>query len=434
MAFEALQVNRVRSMLTALGIIFGVAAVIAMLAIGKGAKQEILDQIKLVGVNNIVIQSVKSELPQESDQGEQTEKKKYSAGLSLQDAQCIRDIVPTVLHVSPEVVYESFALQAGKRSPVKLVGVDPEYFDMYNLKLSDGRFFNDEHIQNGSSVCIIGPEVRTKLFSGENPVGKFIKCDKLWLEVLGVLEPIAGNESSVVNNKSSGGDFIYAPLQTVFLRYKNRGLITEASLKEAENRRDDDEENSANAASISYNELDKIVVQVKETEMLQSTSEIIGRMLNRRHREQADFEIVIPELLLKQQQKTKDIFNMVLGIIAGISLIIGGIGIMNIMLASVFERIKEIGLRLALGATKIEIELQFITEAAMISIGGGIVGILLGVLISILIQEITGIMTIVSFFSIVLSFVVSATVGIVFGYMPAKRAAEQDPVTSLRYE
>jgi putative ABC transport system permease protein len=188
------------------------------------------------------------------------------------------------------------------------------------------------------------------------------------------------------------------------------------------------------AAESTNNQVDKIVVQVKESSQIQPTTELLKRMMTRRHGGMDDFEIKVPELLLKNEQRTKDIFNIVLGAIASISLIVGGIGIMNIMLASVMERIKEIGIRQAIGARKKDIVIQFLAEATLISITGGLIGILLGIAISRIITEITGILTIVSPLSIILSFGVSASVGIIFGYMPAKRASQQDPVASLRHE
>jgi putative ABC transport system permease protein len=186
--------------------------------------------------------------------------------------------------------------------------------------------------------------------------------------------------------------------------------------------------------SSNYHQLDKIVVQVDETEHLSSTAEIIGRMLLRRHSDVKDFEVTIPELLLKQQQRTRDIFNLVLGAIASISLIVGGIGIMNIMFASVMERIKEIGTRQAIGATRIDIIVQFLSEAVLISVSGGLIGVILGVILSNLITRFADISTIVSFSSVMIAFFVSASVGVIFGYAPAKRASEKDPIESLRYE
>ena len=191
---------------------------------------------------------------------------------------------------------------------------------------------------------------------------------------------------------------------------------------------------NATTSETNYNQLDKIVVQVQETEQLTPTTEVLSRMMLRRHSGVKDFEITVPELLLKQQQRTKDIFNIVLGAIASISLIVGGIGIMNIMFASVMERIKEIGTRMAIGAKKMDIVVQFLSEAVLISVTGGFIGVFLGIILSVAIHQIAGITTIISFFSVVVAFGVSAAVGVIFGYSPAKRASERDPIESLRYE
>ena len=193
-------------------------------------------------------------------------------------------------------------------------------------------------------------------------------------------------------------------------------------------------EEETTKAPVNYHQIDKLVVQVKQTELLNPVAEIISRVLERRHYNVIDYQISIPELLLKQQQRTNQIFNFVLGAIAGISLLVGGIGIMNIMLASVLERIKEIGLRLSLGAKKQDIVTQFLFEAVMISITGGFIGIVLGVVLAVLVSKFAEIPTIVTFTSVLLSFGVAATVGLIFGITPAKRAASQDPITSLRYE
>jgi putative ABC transport system permease protein len=244
-------------------------------------------------------------------------------------------------------------------------------------------------------------------------------------------------------------DNIYIPIQTMLLRYQNRALVNTKLVSEASSnvfimgggpggggmaRIVVSSSDASTQAETNYNQLDRIVVQVIETEQLNPTTEIISRMLTRRHSNVKDFEITVPELLLKQQQRTKDIFNIVLGAIASISLIVGGIGIMNIMFASVMERIKEIGTRMAIGAKKMDIVVQFLSEAVLISVTGGFIGIFLGVIMAKLIEQIAGIMTIVSFFSIFIAFGVSAAVGVIFGYSPAKRASEKDPIESLRYE
>jgi putative ABC transport system permease protein len=224
---------------------------------------------------------------------------------------------------------------------------------------------------------------------------------------------------------------VYLPVQTVLMRYKNRALVTK-SILQREQRNNNDEESAQ--APKNYHQLDRLVVQVRESDQLSPTADVLSRMLKRRHYDLVDYEITIPELLLKQQQRTKSIFNIVLGAIAGISLLVGGIGIMNIMLASVMERIKEIGLRLSIGAKKQDIVLQFLLEAMLISISGGLIGVFLGVALANIVSRIAEIPTIISVFSVIISFAVAATVGLVFGIAPARKAASQNPITSLRYE
>ncbi len=442
-AFEAVLANKFRSLLTALGIIFGVAAVIAMMAIGNGAKKEILDQIKLVGVNNIIItpkidkkdkQDKDAQSATDSKQNDPKAKKKFSPGLTLKDAESIREIIPTAKFVSPEVTFDSKVIMNGISTSATLSGVSPDFFTVFNLNITEGSMFNEEQLRDGKQVCIIGPVIKSKLFPKEDPLGKYIKCDNLWLKVIGVIESKNVTQSASENlGISDYNKNIYAPLQTLLLRVKDRALINARSLANDDN---SDESTTTDDAgeSKNFNQVDKIVVQVDESTNLPATTEILKKMLKRRHCDVDDYEIKIPELLLKQEQKTKDIFNIVLGAIASISLLVGGIGIMNIMLASVMERIKEIGIRLALGATKKDVILQFLTEATMISLSGGIVGILLGVALAKIIMELAGILTIISPLSIVISFFVSTLVGISFGYMPARKAARQDPVTSLRHE
>ena len=445
-AVDAVSSNTLRSILTALGIIFGVGAVIAMLAIGNGAQQEILDQIKLVGVNNIVIEPIieqeeKNLAESSSDAGE---KKKFSPGLTIRDARAINSVVPTIVKMSPEVILDTYIIKRGIRRSTKLVGVEPSYFELTNFNLADGKMFTEEQLITGAPVCIIGKSVKTKFFPTENPIGKSIKCGSQWLEVVGVLEERYISQQSIENLGIRNFNMdVYAPLHTILIRYENRDLITSAMLGNSGPNvfsrgrfsviTAPDEEDEGEKIT-NYHQIDRLVVQVGETEQLESSAEIISRMLRRRHYDVVDYEITIPELLLKQQQRTKNIFNIVLGAIAGISLVVGGIGIMNIMLASVLERIKEIGLRMAIGAKKMDIVQQFLLEAVMISISGGLIGIILGVTMAFAISRVADIQTIISPFSIVLSFGVAATVGLVFGITPARRAANQDPITSLRYE
>ena len=443
-AIDAVIANRVRSLLTALGIIFGVAAVIAMLAIGNGAQQEILNQIKLVGVNNIVIKPIieqKEEQLNEQAAGKK-EKKKFSPGLTIRDVNSIQATIPGLARISPEIIINTHIIRNGLRRSAKLVGVNPAYFEIYDFQLSDGHMFNGEQLKVGSPVCIIGSALKSRVFPTENPVGKNIKVGPHWLTIIGVMRERLVSENSI--SKLGIRDFnmdVYAPLQSVLIRYENRDLITAEALRLAamrsrgmvfNNGGGTDSEDELDKKN--YHQLDRLVIQVDETSKMQTTAEVLTRLLSRRHYEVVDFEIEIPELLLKQQQRTNDIFNYVLGAIAGISLLVGGIGIMNIMLASVLERIKEIGLRLSLGAQKSDIVQQFLFEAVMISVSGGLIGIVLGVTMAFVVSSVADIPTIISFASIVLSFGVAATVGLIFGIAPARKAASQDPITSLRYE
>ena len=434
--FEAIIDNKLKSILTALGIIFGVAAVISMMAIGNGAEQEILEQIKMVGVNNIIITPSKSVGPEETStegQEEKTGAKKFSKGLTLLDLKAIEEVVPTVNMISPVISYNYSAIIDGKSKPVVLEGVYSNYFQLFNITLQSGEIFNQSHAETGQPVCVIGDNIKTVFFNQENPIGKQIKCGQIWLKIVGVVErrdftASASDEMGI----SSTDNKIFVPAQTILLRFKNRSLVRADEVERSNARRRMGSAQALTADDKNPNQLDKIILQVKETEQLGATANIVKRILLRRHSGLYDFEVTIPELLLKQQQRTKKIFNIVLGAIAGISLIVGGIGIMNIMLASVMERIREIGTRQAIGASRKDIVAQFLAESTLISISGGIIGIVLGVVLSKIITVMFDIKTIVSFFSVVIAFGVSALVGIMFGYMPAKRASDKDPVESLR--
>ena len=435
-ALEALISNRTRSLLTALGIIFGVAAVIAMLAIGNGTQQELNEQMKLVGVNNIVIEPIIEQTEEAVNQEDfANEKQKYSPGLRLADAESIAEIIPNIRKISPEIILDTYIINNGIRRSAKIVGVEPVYFEIFNFELSDGKMFNAYHSEYGEPVCIIGKSIKNRFFPTSNPIGKKLKVGPRWLEVIGVLEERMITENSVSNLGIRDYNMdVYAPLQTVLVRYENRDLLTESMIQEAFADDDEDEESTSSAGPTNYHQIDRMVVQVDETEMLGTVAEIVSRLLERKHFGVVDYQIEIPELLLKQQRRSNELFNYVLGAIAGISLLVGGIGIMNIMLASVLERIKEIGLRLSLGAKKKDIVHQFMFESVLISVSGGILGIILGITLAYLVSQLAGIKTVISFSSVFISFGVAASIGLIFGITPAKRAASQNPINSLRYE
>lgn len=434
-AFEAISNNKMRALLTALGIIFGVASVIAMLSIGAGAKEEILEQMKLIGVNNIIIKT--KEFDDKSANKNEAKKNKYSPGLNIEDMLSIANVLPEVEAISPEIMIEKSVMSKNKKVDSRLIGVDNPYFDINNFEIETGKFFNKHQLQSGAAVCIIGFELKKKIFPSESPIGKSLKCGNIWLTVVGVLK--SRNVSEEAQENLGMRDYnidLFVPYKTVLLRYRNRSLITNAKIEAANNTEEDEEGNSLNknVQEGSIHQLDKIIVKIKETEKLSLSADIISRLLKRKHYGVIDFEIFIPELLLKQQQKTKDIFNWVLFAIAFISLLVGGIGIMNIMLASVYERIKEIGLRIALGAKQNDVILQFLYEAVLISVSGGIIGIILGVSFSYIASIFADIKTIITFSSIFVSFGVAVLTGLVFGIFPARKAALQDPITSLRHE
>ncbi|MDB9701396.1 ABC transporter permease [Salibacteraceae bacterium] len=432
-ALEAVRSNKVRSTLTALGIIFGVAAVISMLAVGNGAEKEVMDMMKLVGSNNIVIQPFVGQ-EEEADNGSK-QKQKYSPGLSLYDVENIAQTIPNIEHICPEIKYDLAVVANAKRIKTSIIGVNKEFFDVFNLEFVEGSVFSKEQVYNKKAVCVIGNSLRLRLFHGIDPINKQIKCGGVWYTVIGVLsgKSVAGKELEALGVSRYATE-VLVPIKTLLLRYKNKHLVTEQMINASHNDDDEDNQSTERPQKEDHHQLSKITIQVADAEKIAPTVQWLERKLLLAHNNRKDFEIKVPELLLKQQQDTKKIFNLVLGAIAGISLLIGGIGIMNIMLASVMERIREIGVRMAIGAKKSDIRMQFMFEAVIISIGGGLIGVGLGFLIAYLIQTVFDIQTIISSSSVIFSFSVSAIVGIAFGYFPAKNASDRDPVQSLRYE
>jgi len=439
-AYRVVKTNKVRTFLTALGIIFGVAAVITMLAIGNGAEKEILSQLKLVGVNNIVINPIPDDdKNNDIDEEASNETNRFSKGLDILDANSIFKTISTVKHISPEIILDTYVINKGRQNKVKLIGINHSFFEVNNIAISKGKNFSKDQIINAKPVCIIGKKIESKLFTGSSALGNYIKVKNVWLQVIGVIEEkiISSKAKDNLGIRDINLD-VYIPIKTFLIRYENRKVIV-------------DKAPESNGSGIiimggaqsgpkkriprgNYHQIDKLTVQVNNSNELMATANIISRMLKRKHNNVLDFEISIPIHLLKQQQKTKQIFNVVLSIIAGISLLIGGIGIMNIMLASVLERTKEIGIIRAIGATKQDVILQFLSESVLISVGGGIIGILIGIASAYIIEFATGIETVLSLNSILLSFFVATLIGLVFGIIPAKSAANKNPIEAIRHE
>ncbi len=441
-ALAAVQHNKLRASLTSLGILFGVASVIAMLAIGHGAEAEILEQMRLLGANNVVVTPVEEQKEEDvADDQPDKQVKKYTPGLTYADARAIARVVPGVEVTSAEIVLNTTLTREGRRRSGKVLGVDTTYFRLNNLALEEGHWFAPAQVARGLPVAIIGHGVRARFFTTEDPIGRAIKVGGNWLTVVGVL---ADRRVSAVTAQRLGirdaSMDVYVPVHTMLLRYRNRAQLTQSDIEQASQARtvtlagEDTETESERAERTNRNQLDQIIVRVSDSKDVPGVAEVVRRMLTRRHNGVVDFEITVPELLLQQERRTKAIFNVVLGSIASISLLVGGIGIMNIMLASVLERVREIGVRRAVGATRREVLLQFLSEAVLISIAGGTAGIILGVAFSSAIEHAAGVRTAVSGLSVVVAFGVSFAVGLLFGIVPAYRAAQQDPVVCLRYE
>ncbi len=413
-----------RAALTMLGIVFGVAAVIAMMSIGEGARQETLQQIELMGTNNIIIKKI------QPPQNKAKSKASFSPGLTLKDGYAIKELNPLVDFITPQrelksqIQYKSTLLEA------MLVGTSSNYPETFNTKITQGAFFKQHHLDTYENVCVIGAGIKEKLFKFEQPVGKKIKFGNLWFSIVGV-----AGEKKVSSAGISGlglrnyDDDIYLPITTMMYKMDKveqtestfGGIFFMAGGQEQ-------------AKVVDRSSVEQITVKIKNSDKLKQAAQLIKRIMERRHYNVKDFEVILPEQLLEQKQKTQRIFNIVMGAIAGISLLVGGIGIMNIMLANIMERTREIGVRRAVGATRKDVLMQFLFEALTISIVGGVLGIILGFILTSLISTYAEWKTIISPFAVVIAFVVSVATGLLFGSYPAKKAADKNPIESLRYE
>jgi putative ABC transport system permease protein len=396
--------------------------------------------MRLLGSNNVMITPLVEQKEGPAKEEDQKEVKKYTPGLTYADAKAIAGVLPSVEAASAEVVLNSSITREGHRRSGKLVGVDTSYFRLTNLELGSGDWFTPLQVERGLPVAIIGHGVRSRFFTTENPIGRPIKVGETWLSVVGVLaDRRVSNETAQRLGIRDANMDVYIPVHTMLLRFRNRALLTQRDIELAARpgqfvTADSSESEEQRQERTNRNQLDRIIVRVADSRMVPGVASVLQRMLARRHNGVIDFEITVPELLLRQEQRTKTIFNVVLGAIASISLVVGGIGIMNIMLASVLERIREIGVRRAVGATQHDILFQFLSEAVLISVAGGLAGIVVGTGLSSGIEKLAGIKTIVSVLSVVIAFGVSLSVGLAFGIVPAYRAARQDPVVCLRYE
>lgn len=414
---KSLWLHRLRSMLTMLGIVFGVCSVIAMLAIGEGASFEAQEKIKSLGSQNIILRSTKPPEEQKvSDKGSQSYVLQY--GITYTDVNRIRATIPGVSVVMPARNIREYAWNISRRVDCDVIGTVPWYPEMRNQRVASGRFFTDADMESRASVCVLGAEVVPALFPIDSPLGKHIRVGGNYYTVIGVMERLGAgaNDSETGGSGKPAAQRMFIPLETARLRYGDVLMRRRSGSFEAERI-----------------QLHEITVKVESLDQVTRVADAIKNLMERNHKKK-DYEIVVPLELLKRAEETKRIFNIVLGSIAAISLLVGGIGIMNIMLASVTERTREIGIRRALGARRRDIVVQFLVETVILSGAGGMVGVLLGMSIPFLVTYAAGMKTIVTLWSPFLAFTISALVGIVFGIYPALRAAQMDPVEALRHE
>ena len=415
---KSLWLHKLRSLLTVLGIVFGVCSVIAMLAIGEGASFEAQENIKNLGSQNIILRSVKPPEEQKvSDKGSQSYVLQY--GLTYTDINRIRSTIPGVSVVVPGRIMREYVWNISRWVDCEIMGTVPWYPQMRNHHIARGRFFSDDEMDDKANVCVIGAEMVRALFPLESPLGRDVRVGGDYYKVIGVMEPTTkGTQQTLAttDNTKAAADRMFIPLETAKTRYGE--ILRKVRSGSFEQERV---------------QLHEVTVKVESPERVPAVADAIKQAMERNHKKK-DYDILVPLELLKRAERTKQIFNIVLGSIAAISLLVGGIGIMNIMLASVTERTREIGIRRALGAKRRDIITQFLVETVMLSGAGGLIGVLLGVSIPWFVTHFAGMKTIITFWSPLVAFSISALVGIVFGIYPALRAARMDPVEALRHE
>jgi putative ABC transport system permease protein len=423
LGIKSLWMHRLRSALTMLGIVFGVCSVIAMLAIGEGASREAQELIARLGSRNLIVETVE---PPEEKADTSDARRMRTYGLTYKDAESIRNSLPDVEVVVPIREIDQEARYSSRKAAIKIIGTIPWYTEVSPLHVVHGRFLSSIDLHQQQSVCVVDEQLVSGLFGFDEPLGKDIRIKGTCYRVVGIAgtpsAPNRRNSSSSTMAAAVGSDSgatggIYLPLSTA----KSRFTELSASF-------------TGGSESVEKVQLQKITVKIKSTDQVLSMHDILDTLLARLHKNKKDYRIVVPLELLYQARRTQQIYSIVLGSIATISLLVGGIGIMNIMLATVSERTREIGIRRALGATKRDIIVQFLSETLMLTFIGGVLGIVLGSLIPFLVTRFGHMPTIITGLSLFLAFGISAAVGVVFGMYPAYRAANMDPIESLRHE
>ena len=404
--FDNLRAHKLRSILTMLGMIFGVAAVIAMLSIGAGAQQKVIAFIEQLGVRNIIVEAREVTDPQTYQRV-----RKLSAGLTFKDMRGIQASLSSLAGISARKRFVPTQILPRPLADMPTVyGVAPQYQTIAGLRTTRGRFFDEGENDAAGAVAVLGQAAAATLFGGDNPVGQYVKINQQWFEVIGVAGPQLVAENDVAGLPAQDrNNIVYVPINAALLRIEDR-------------------------MSYMRDEIDALYLSLAPTADVVTAGAIVRGLLDTTHRSAGDVTVIVPAELLAEQQRTKRLFEFVMVAIASISLLVGGIGIMNIMLATVMERTREIGVRRAVGATRRDVVRQFLIETTLITVTGGLFGTVIGVLLSQLVAYFAGWSTVVTAASVIIACSVSVTVGIVFGLYPAMRAARLDPVRALHYE
>jgi len=403
---DNLLMHKLRSLLTMLGMIFGVAAVLSMLSIGAGAQQQVMAFIEDLGVRNLIVEA------REATDWQQLQKvRQQSPGLTFHDVRAIQATLDGLETLTPRKRFVPTKVAPKPQNELPTVyGVEPNYLRIAGLRVTAGRFFSDEDAARAAAVCVMGDAARVSLFGVDDPLGRFVKINEQWFEVIGIAGARATAQADISGLPAQDrNNLIYVPIGAALFRLED----TYSELRD---------------------EIDGVYVRLKPDVDMTTTAATVRGILSSTHRGYDDYSVIVPAELLAEQQRTKRIFDIVMVALASISLLVGGIGIMNIMLASVLERTPEIGLRRAIGARQTDIIRQFVIETTLIAVVGGTLGLLLGVAMSRLIASFAGWSTIVTGGSLLLAFSVSVLVGLVFGVYPALKAARLDPVQALHYE
>ena len=406
LGLQNLLLHRLRTLLTMLGMIFGVAAVVSMLSIGAGARQKVMAFIEQMGVHNLIVEAKET-----MDWQAARKVRKISPGLTLQDYRVIRDDVGDIVAATPRKrMTLTKTIPKSQQDLPTVYGVEQAYQRIAGLHILEGRFFTDAEQTQAAPVCVLGAAARSSLFGSATVIGQYVKANEQWFRVVGVASPQLTSQTEVAGLPTQDlNNVLYVPLNSAILRLED----SYSGLRD---------------------EIDGIYLNIGESADMSSVAQVVRAILDSSHHSAGDFSVIVPAELLAEQRRTERLFNAVMVAIASISLLVGGIGIMNIMLASILERTREIGVRRAVGARKRDIIRQFVVEAVLISFLGGSFGLIFGFIMSRLIAWLAGWSTIVTASSILLAFLVSITVGLVFGIYPAVKAARLDPVEAIRYE